>query len=145
MKNFIPTSLNSVVGTVLMITALSVNATAAEEKKGTAEKMGEQVGPYIAGAAAGAATALLPIQSKAVSVIVSGATGSAGVHVVGDVGKKVGGGYGKIVDQTGNNPLMPSPIKGHKPSGTGGCAGKSMANCIVDTVKKVMKGQDVKQ
>lgn len=128
----------------LMITSLSTNAIAAEQKKGIAEKMGEKVGPYIAGAAAGAATALLPIQSRAVNIIVGSATGSAGVHIVGDIGKKAGGGYGKIVDKTGNNPMMPSPIKGHKPSGGGGCTNQSIASCMIGAVKKAIKGKDAK-
>ena len=144
-----PVNLVSIATIAMMTAILSVNATA-EEKKGTAEKIGEKVGPYVAGATAGAATALLPIQTRTVSVIVSSGAGALGVHAVGDVGKVVGGGYGKYVDATGNNVLFPSMNNNHSPSkvggaggagGGGGCAGKSIGKCILDTIGRTMKSK----
>ena len=133
--------MKNLLSTIVLIVMTSSIAFAAEEKKGTAEKMGETIGPYIAGGVAGGAVTLLPVTGKVATIITGVATGSAGVNVVGKVGKAAGGGYGKIVDKTGNNRLMPSPIKGHKPSGGGGCTDKSMASCMIDVVKKAVKGK----
>ena len=91
---------------------------------GPAEQIGETVGPYIAGGLLGAATPGGPIAN--------GVAGAAGVHIVGDIGEAAGAGYGRYVDQTGNNPLMPSPVPGHSPR-----AGKSILDSVSEAFDKL--------
>ena len=89
---------------------------------GPAEQIGETVGPYIAGG-------LLGAESR--RTYCDGVAGAAGVHIVGDIGEAAGAGYGRYVEQTGNNPLMPSPVPGHSPR-----AGKSILDSVSEAFDK---------
>jgi len=92
---------------------------------GPAETMGEIAGPYIAGALVGAATPG--------GRLAAGAAGALGVHAVGNVGAATGAGYGRYIDQTGNNPLLPSPIPGHSPR-----PGKSVLDSVSDAIGRAL-------
>ena len=94
---------------------------------GVSEKMGEFVGPYVIGAA----VAAIPQTSIPIRALV----GAAGVHTLGDIGAAGGGAYGRFIDVTGHNALMPGlPEMANSPR-----PNNSVAGSIGDAFRKVFR------
>ncbi|MDE0383007.1 MAG: hypothetical protein OXI22_03910 [Defluviicoccus sp.] len=94
---------------------------------GVSEKMGEVLGPYVTGAV----VAAIPLPSISGRAFV----GAVGVHTLGDIGAAGGSAYGRFIDITGHNALMPGlPEMANSP-----LPHKSVAESIGDAFRKLFQ------
>lgn len=98
-------------------------------EKGPAERMGEAAGPAVG--AAGLAAGAIYGPAVAAPWIAIGGAGATQTETYSKVTRAVGGGYGRIVDETQVNPFYAAPMR--PPSGER----KSMVEILRELMKRV--------